>query len=215
MKIRLITMLRMVVLMVVLLRTGINAEEGNTAMLDTRQLISVQAVERSQALQGLTVKYQEVSEALLKILKEASTQFGADRRYHSPLHSAILAVEAWQVIDAEAILLSMVDYSLDPSSLPLGMDVPGDFFYPAARTLVRLRVDVAKVEQALASVESQTALRILTWVLLERVKDITMAKMALNEARGNRHGATEKRNLNEALDLLNNPSELLPRPSRK
>lgn len=211
MKIRLITML----CMVVLLSTGINAEEGNTAMLDTRQLISLQAVERSRALQGLTAKYQEVSDALLKILKEASTQFGADCRYHSPLHSAILAVDAWQVIDADALLLSMVDYSLDPSSLPLGMDVPGDFFYPAARALVRLRVDVTKVEQALASVESQTALRILTWVLLERWKDITMAKMALTKASGNRHGATEKRNLNEALDLLNNPSELLPRPSRK
>ena len=215
---RLVTMLQVFVLMAILLTTGRvfggNGEEGNISMLDTRQLLSVQPLERSRALEGLTAKYRQASAALLKTLEEARSQFRADRRYHSPLHSAILAVDAWQVIDADMLLLSMVDYELDPSSLPLGMDVPGDSFYPAAKALVHLRVDMAKVERALGATEDAKTLKILTWVLLERGKDVGKAKMALADASGKSHGATEKRNLNEALELLNNPSELLPMPTR-
>lgn len=183
-------------------------------MLDTRRLLSEQPVERSQALEGLTAKYREVCAALLKTLEEAKAQFRTDRRYHSPLHAAILAVDAWRVFDAEDILLSMVDYELDPSSLPLGMNVFGDYFYPAARVLVHLRVDNAKVERAIEAAENPKTLRILTWVLLERGKDIERVKKALADASGKSHGVTEKQNFNKALELLNNPSKLLPMPSR-
>ncbi len=188
--------------------------DNATGMLDTRQLLSVHPLERTQALEGLTAEYYEVSAALLKTLEEAKAEFRTDRRYHSPLHAAILAVHSWQVTDAEDTLLAMVDYELDISSFPLGIDVSGDYFFPAARTLVHLRVDMAKVERALAAAEDPKTLRILTWVLLERGKDVERTKMALADASSKSHGATEKRNLSEALKLLNNPSELLPRPSR-
>ena len=211
-------MLRVVALMVILLITGRvfggSAEERNIVVLDARQLLSVQPMERSQAFDGLTAKYREISAALLKTLEEAKAQFRKDHRYHSPLHSVILAVDAWQVIDADMLLLSMVDYELDPSSLPLGMDVPGDYFYPAAKTLVHLRVDMEKVERTLGATENPRTLRILTWVLLERGKDIEKTKMALIDACGKSHGATEKRNINKALELLDNSSELLPVPTR-
>ena len=112
---RLVTMRQVVVLMVVLLTTnrvfGGNAEGVNIGMFDTRQLLSVQPMERSQALEGLTAKYREVSTALLKTLEEAKAQFRTDYRHHSPLHSAILAVDAWQVIDADALLLSCLLYT--------------------------------------------------------------------------------------------------------
>ena len=215
---RLVTMLQVVVLMAILLTTGrafgANAEEENIGMIDTKQLLSVQPMERSQALEGLTAKYRKVCTELLKTLEEAKAEFRADRRYHSPLHSAILAVDAWQVTGAEDTLLTMVDYELDGSSLPLGINVSGDYFFPAARTLVHLRVDMAKVERALGAAEDPKTLRILTWVLLERGKDVERTKMALADASSKSHGATEKRNINNALELLNNPSELLPRPSR-
>ena len=104
---RLVTMLQVVVLMAILLTTGrafgANAEEENIGMIDTKQLLSVQPMERSQALEGLTAQYREVCAALLKTLEEAKAGFRTDRRYHSPLHSAILAVDAWQVIDADEL----------------------------------------------------------------------------------------------------------------
>ena len=215
---RLVTMLQVAVLMAMLLATrrvfGANAEEENIGMIDTKQLLSVQPTERSQALEGLTAKYRKVCTELLKTLEEAKAEFRADRRYHSPLHSAILAVHSWQVTGAEDTLLTMVDYELDMASLPVGMDVFGDYFFPAARTLVHLRVDMAKVERALGAAEDPKTLRILTWVLLERGKDVERTKMALADASSKTQWADEKRNFNEALELLNNPSELLPRPSR-
>ena len=68
-------MLQVVVLMAILLTTGrafgANAEEENIGMIDTKQLLSEQPTERSQALEGLTAEYYEVSAALLKTLKEA------------------------------------------------------------------------------------------------------------------------------------------------
>lgn len=211
-------MRRVVALMVMLLTTGrvlgVNTKEENRGMIDTKQLLSVQPMERSQALEGLTAKYREVCTVLLKTLEEAKAEFRKDRRYHSPLHSAILAVDAWQVIDADDILLSMVDYELDMGSLPDGATVFGDSFFPAAKTLVHLRVDMAKVKRALEATQDPKTLRILTWVLLERGKDIEKVKMALADASGKSHGATEKRSLNSALELLKNPSELLPMPSR-
>ncbi|HPN85167.1 MAG TPA: hypothetical protein PK821_07530 [Victivallales bacterium] len=81
---RLVTMLQVVVLMAILLTTGRafggNAGEVNIGMLDTKQLLSEQPTERSQALEGLTAEYYEVSAALLKTLKEAKAEFRADRR---------------------------------------------------------------------------------------------------------------------------------------
>ena len=203
---------------VVLLTTGRvageNGEKGSRGELDVRQLLSGQQTERTPVLEGLITEYDEVSRALLGILGEANAKFRTDRRYHSPLHCAILAVDTWHVLAADTLLLSMIDYELDLASLPDGIDVPGDYFYPAASALVRLRVDTAKVEKSLAAAENPKTLRILTWVLLEREKDVERAKTALANASSKSHDATEKQNINKAIELLENPSDLLPPPSR-
>jgi len=193
---------------------GENTKKDGSGGLNTRQLLSMQPTERKRALEDLTANYCKVSSALLKTLEDAKAEFIMDHRCHSPLHCAILAVETWQVVDADELLLSMVDYELDIESLPDGMFVLGDYFFPAAKALVHLRVDIAKVERALAAAENAKVLRILTWVLLEREKDIEKVKMALTDIRDKSHGATEKQNINKSLELLNVPSALLPVPSR-
>jgi hypothetical protein len=191
---------------------GGGADEGDASVRDTSHLLSKEREERSQALESLSAGYHEVSAALLQTLGEAQAQFRTDRRYHSPLHCAIQAVDAWQVVDADTSLLSMVDYELDIASLPLGMKVAGDYFYPAASALVRLRVDVAKLERALTAAEDPKTLRMVTWVLLEREGDVEKAKRDLADARSKSHGTTEKQNISKALELLDNPSDLLPLP---
>jgi hypothetical protein len=209
-------MLQLVALAVVLLAVvpvcGVDGEEGDTGVPGTRHLLSGQQREREQALEALSAGYYEVSAALLQTLREAQAEFRTDRRYHSPLHCAIEAVDVWQVVDADGLLLSIVDYQLDMASLPDGMVVFGDYFYPAARALVRLRVDVAKVERALEAAEDPKTLRILTWVLLEREGDVERAKMTLTNARSKSHGTTEKQNISKALEMLEDPSELLRVP---
>jgi hypothetical protein len=188
-----------------------HVEKGDS--LAVRNLLSEQQTEREQALKGLSAGYSEVSAALLKTLAEANAQFRTDRRYHSPLHCAILAVDAWQVTRADGSLLEMVDYELDIASLPDGIKMADYEFYPAAMTLVRLRVDVAKVERALEAAEDTKTLRILTWVLLKREgDDIEKAKRDLGDARSKSHGADERRRISKALGLLDKPSQLLPLP---
>ena len=93
-------MLQVAVLMAMLLATrrvfGANAEEENIGMIDTKQLLSEQPTERSQALEGLTAEYYEVSAALLKTLKEAKAEFRADRRYHSEVTPIFWTLSAWR-----------------------------------------------------------------------------------------------------------------------
>jgi hypothetical protein len=192
---------------------AVGAEEGDTGMLDTRRLLSDERKERSRALEGLHAEYSDVSAALLQTLGEARAQFRTDRRYHSPLHCAIQAVGAWQVIRADASLLSMVGYELDAASFPTGILVGASDFYPAAAALVRLRVDVAKVEEALRVAEDPKTLRLLTWVLLEREGDVEKAKMTLTYAISKTRWAAEKQRISKALELLEDPSELLPPPT--
>lgn len=192
---------------------GENSEVENTADLDINQLLSAQQVKRSQALDELLGKYNEISTALLETLREAKTQFGIDHRYHSPLHCAILAVDTWQVIGADDLLLSVVDYELDMMSLPDGIDVPGDYFYPAASALVHLRVDAAKIVTAIEAADNEKTLRILTWILFEREKGIDKAKWVLSDKRSKSHGGKEKTNIEDAIELLGKPSQLLPHPS--
>lgn len=192
-----------------------NGEKKDGSELDPRQLISAQQAERNRALEGLTAKYDEVKSSLITILEEAITKFSRDRRYQSPLHSAILAVDAWRVMNADTMLLSMVDYELDPTSLPVGINVLGDYFYPAARALVHLRADAAKVMDALVAAENAKKLRILTWILLQREgDDVEKMKTTLTDTSKKSHSATEKQNIDKALELLNKPSDLLPLPSK-
>lgn len=192
-----------------------DGEKEDGGELDARQLLSAERTERDRVVEGLTTRYHEVSSALLKILEEANTKFRTDRRYHSPLHSAILAVDTWRVIEADALLLSMVDYELDVLSLPDGILVLGDYFYPAASALVHLRADAAKVEEALVATENLKTLRILTWVLLQREgDDIEKVKTTLTDTSNKSRSATEKQTVKKAIELLNKSSDLLPIPSK-
>lgn len=189
-------------------------EIGRMSKQNARQLLSTQPMERNTALNGLVAVYGEVSASLLQTLEEAISHHRSDRNYLSPLHTSILAAESWGITSADEALLSIVDYDLDTSTMPLGMDVPGNYFFPAAKALVHLRVDVAKIEKAIAAAGNHNSLRILTWILLEREGDIEKAKMALSDASSKRHGTTEIQNINKALELLENTGDLLPEPSR-
>ncbi len=214
---RVVRMLQVVGVIVALIAAGrafgAGGEEGKTGILDTRRLLSEEREERSRALEGLAAEYREVSAALLKTLEEAKAQFRNDRGQDSPLHCAILAVAAWQVIGADDLLLSMVDYELDVASV-YGMDVSGGYFFPAASALVHLRVDVAKVTRAIAAAKDPKTLRLLAWVLLKREGDVEKAQRSLADARSKSRGADTKRQFSKAIELLDDPSELLPPPTR-
>lgn len=196
------------VLLVFTLVTGLLfGADGGTA---TSRLLSVQQPERRQALDELSSHDRTRAAELVKVLAEAASTSRADNHYLSPLHAAILAVDVCRVNNADALLLSLVDYEIDPRSVPLGMTVSGNFFYPAAGALVRLRVDVEKVVQAIESTENEKSCRLLAWVLFKRVGDVERAKKILFDASRKSYGVTERQNLRRASSWLDNSGELLP-----
>jgi hypothetical protein len=189
-----------------------NGVKDTQSSLRAEQLLSEQQTDRDQMLEALTSQHHEVSGRLLRMLDEANTKFRTNNLYHSPLHSTILAVDTWQVLKADRLLLSMVDYELNPKSLPLGMDVPGDYFYPAASALVHLRTDIEKIEDAIEYAENRKQVRILTWVLMQRAGGIEKAKITLTGFQGQFHGEKGKQNIKNAIEMLNDSSNLLPFP---
>jgi len=119
-----------------------------------------------------------------------------------------LAADAWRVFEAENSLLSVVDYELDRKTLPVGITVGGDFFYPAAGALVRMRIDTVKVVEAIKSSKTPKRLRILTWMLVQRTERIEEAKGLLQDA-AKASSEAAKQNLKQALEFLQRPNDLL------
>ena len=174
------------------------------------KLLSPQREERDYALRALAQQYDAVSVVCRNALANSASQSREDRRYHSPLHAAILAVRTWHVVDAESELLSVIDYTLDIHSVPVGKDLSGDFFFPAASALAYLRPNANKLESAINVADTPKKLRLLTWVLVQREGNIEKAKTVLSAVRAKNAGGVARQNLDAALMFLDSPSDLLP-----
>lgn len=174
-------------------------------------LLSDKKSERERSLEQINAHYLEVSGVLSKAIHDVAENGRSDRRYHSPLHCAILAVETWHVLDTDGMLLSIADYELDATSIPLGISLLGDDFFPAAKALVRLRVDTKKLVEHIKNSKTREKMRVLTWVLLQRAGCTEDARILLDAA-ARTSLAAEAVNLWSATELLKRPSDILPPP---
>ena len=117
--------------------------------------------ERLEHVGKLMAQYAQVESILLQNLHNSCSRDIKDNTYYSPLHAAILAVDAWHINRADAALIEVIDYTLDPASLPDGLSVSGDYFYPAIRPLVKLRVDVRMVIKAITQADNEKRISLL------------------------------------------------------
>ena len=197
----------------------VNAESPGikTYVIDSARNLSVatQKAEREEHIEKLTSQYAQVESILLQNLHNARSSERKDKSYFSPLHAAIQAVRAWRVARADDALIEVIEYTLDMASLPAGMDVSGDFFYPAARPLVELRVDIRKVIKAIRQADNEKRIRLLTWVLGERMGcDLNKAAKHLRAELEKCDRQSEKDNLTLAIGWLReamHSDDLLPR----
>lgn len=186
-------------------------EEAKALRKDANQLLSSAREERRRAMERLVAEYDMTSREIAAALAEAVAKHKNDDRYCSPLHCAIQAVNAWHVYrpaHIEPLLLSIVDYELDASSLPNGLDVASDYFYPAASALVRLRVDTKTVFEEIKTSVDPKRVCLLTWVLLQRAGSAKEAKALMQNARENGGGNGEA-SLARAARLLDRDPKLL------
>jgi hypothetical protein len=175
--------------------------------------------EREKHVGKLMSQYAQVESILLQNLYNSCSRDISDNTYCSPLHAAILAVDAWRISQADAALIEVIDYTLDPASLPVGISVSGDFFYPAIRPLVRLRVDIRKVIEAIAQADNEKRATLLSWVLTERLgSDLDKAAEHLKAEIEKREEQKEKKNLSQAIERIGQAKhspDLIPFPSSK
>lgn len=171
--------------------------------------------ERRLYIADLQKQYDDTKQILLQNLYNAQAQFQDNNTFFSPLHVAIISVGIWKISDAEDTLLDIIDYTINPASLPVGINVSGDFFYPTIRVLVDLRVNNDKVISAIANARANKQIYLLTWVLNERQGDnFPKTITLLTNASEKYNKQTEKGNLATAIKLLNkvkSSSDLIPR----
>jgi len=196
-----------------------HVEQGDAAQASeegVRQLLSAKRTERAHSLEKLNTEYIRRGRELMAVLEDAADKYRHDRTYYSPLHCAIMAVEAWHVLDADTRLLAIIDYQLDALSVPRGKMLLGEDFYPAVRALVRLRVDAKRVLQALGVCTDTEQLPLLVYVLSRRVGSVDEARAVLGNA-GGTGGGREKQNFAKAMESLEHvkhSSDLLPPPGK-
>ena len=147
-----------------------------------KNLLSEEKMIRERALETFIKQSLDERRRLAHILEKAAKEHKVDDRYMSPLHVAILAVENCRVFEAESSLFSVIDYQLDVRSLPDGLVVSGDFFYPAAATLVSLHVDTKKVVNAMLKNVDDRQLQLLTWMLFRRAGSADNARRILRRS---------------------------------
>lgn len=180
-------------------------------------LVSNDSKEREELLISLLTEYNKIKHILWNNLTEAKNKNLTDRGYYSPLHTAILAVSAWKVYEAERILFSIIDYNLDDKTLPLGASFVEGYCYPAARALIEIRVPSGRVIDAVKNAKNETQIKILTWVLVTcSDDDFEKAELQLKLAKEKPISDSMKANIDTSLKWLKgaeNRSLLLPFPS--
>lgn len=175
--------------------------DAQEAVTQAKRLQAGEESQREHAIEELVRHQVSVREQLRLTLTESIQNHQDDARYMSPLHCAIVAVETWRVFEAEGELFSVIGYRLDTKSIPLGTDISGDYFYPAAKALVALRVDTKKVIDAIVRARSQYQVHLLTWVLVNRTGSVDEARRTLTPL-------ASAGNIAEALKLLEHEVEL-------
>jgi hypothetical protein len=159
----------------------------------------------------------ETVKALLNLLKTNSRPANEDSSYHSIRHCLLLALDAWRPIGnrrAEGWFLRSVDYEIAPHSVPKGVTLKPEEYYPAIGALVRLRPDPRKLIKPLAIARREKNIRLLSWVLVKTAGSSKRAKERLASEKGYYFSGKEKQGhydrVMKYLDM--DPDKLLPSP---
>lgn len=117
--------------------------------------------ERDHAMLELNAHYVGVRREALALLGRQGPGPGRMIPYGSPLHCAMRTVRFWRMADAAGRLMDLIECRLDPSTVPVGVCLPGSAFYPAAQALAALPVRT----EALFTRMTGDNLPMATWVL--------------------------------------------------
>ncbi|MBR4417808.1 MAG: hypothetical protein IKS67_13605 [Victivallales bacterium] len=138
-----------------------------------------------------------------------------NRGFYSPLHASIEAVGVWRVRPAIDNLLSIIDYCLDAKTIPNGLMMLGQSFYPATGALLKLEVEPERLVQFIAKEKEQRRASLAAYVLCRRLKGKEKAVEYLNRELVHYTNDRQRGNIQKAIDLIKKVEydcDLIPSP---
>ncbi len=175
--------------------------DSDTSAQNIGLLLSPDKTIRNSAMQKIGIQRERDSTAIVAALTTAIQRHRNDLAYDSPLASVCTSIQTLNIVEAERDLYNIADYRIDGKTIPLGLCIGTDGFYPAAAALVAIRADVYQLVNHIPQCSSDSQIRALTWVLAKRTHDLDEAKAALNKEIATGYYVTNK-NLQRAFSLV-------------
>ena len=126
-----------------------------------------------------------------------------DNTWCSPLHLSIRAVGCWHIRSATDDLLKIIDYKLDPRSIPVGGDMMEDYLHPVLRILIQLGIERETTIRAIANAETKERIGLLLWILgrLKGINERNILEIFEKEA-AQYTEENQQKNIHAALAML-------------
>ena len=120
-----------------------HAKMESPAVLDSVTLLKSAKTndEKLKYLEELHYLYMDNALLIQNKLRYDIANHLKDGGYCSPLHLSLRAVSCWHVRSAMDDLLKIIDYKLDPQTIPLGGVMLEDYLHPVLRVLINLGIE--------------------------------------------------------------------------
>jgi HEAT repeat protein len=158
----------------------------------------------------------EVSSQVREIMRKCATK--PDPSWESTTHLALQVLGRYRDEDAIPIIIGIIDYQIDKSTVPAGDKLARSAYFPAAAALSEMGGQyVAKSLVArLQKEENEKVIRICVWTLFKVCGNDVAAFMLDDEATKHKDEKDEKvrQRLGKAKELLKEGDSLLPPPDK-
>ncbi len=193
------------------------AAENELAILPSAKVLSEEKdwLESREKLGNLRQIYEDNEKFIFHKFRKAMDSHHQNRGFYSPLHASIEAVGVWRVRPAIDNLLSIIDYCLDAKTIPNGLMMLGQSFYPAVESLILLEVEPERLVQFIAKEKEPRRASLAAYVLCRRLKGKEKAIEYLNRELVHYTNDRQRDNIHKTIDLIKKveyDSDLIPSP---
>ena len=193
------------------------AAENESAILPSAKVLSEEKdwLESREKLGNLRQIYEDNEKFLLDMFRKAMDNHRQNCGYYSPLHTSIEAVGIWRIRTVVDNLLSVIDYCLDTKTIPDGLMMLGQSFYPVTGALLKLEVEPERLVQFIAKEKEQRRALLAAYVLCRRLNRKEKAVEYLNRELVHYTNDRQRGNIQKAIDLIKKveyDSDLIPSP---
>jgi hypothetical protein len=193
------------------------AAENESAILPSAKVLSEEKdwLETREKLGNLRHIYKDNEMFILNMFRKAMDNHHQNRGFYSPLHASIEAVGVWRIRPAIGNLLSIIDYCLDAKTIPDGLMMLGQSFYPAVESLILLEVEPERLVQFIAKEKEPRRASLAAYVLCNQLKRKEKAIEYLNRELVHYTNDRQRDNIQKAIDLIKKVEydcDLIPSP---